>query len=84
MEDFEDYMMNNQENSIDFRQKVEFEEILNGLSEKQKQVLYYRYFYLFSDDEISKIFCISRQAVCQLRRRGIKIIKKQESKYGKY
>lgn len=77
MEDFEDYKLNNQENSTDFRKKVEFKEILNGLSEKQKQVLYYRYFYLFSDDEISKIFCISRQAVCQFRKRGIKILKEQ-------
>lgn len=77
MEDFEDYKLNNQENSIDFRKNVEFEEMLNGLSEKQKQVLYYRYFYLFSDDEISKIFCISRQAVCRLRKRGIEILKEK-------
>ena len=77
MEDLEGYRLNNQEYSIDFRQRVELKEILNGLPEKQKQVLYYRYFYLFSDDEISKIFCISRQAVCQLRKRGIRILKEQ-------
>lgn len=45
------------------------------LSERQRTVLTYRYFYGFSDREISDLLCISRQAVHQLELRAIAVLK---------
>lgn len=45
------------------------------LSERQRAVLTYRYFYGFSDSEISDMLGISRQAVHQLELRGISALK---------
>ena len=45
------------------------------LSERQRTVLTYRYFYGFSDREISNLLCISRQAVHQLELRAIAVLK---------
>ena len=43
--------------------------------EKQRAVLTYRYFYGFTDSEISDLLCISRQAVHQLEMRAIAALK---------
>ena len=48
---------------------------LSKLSERQRTVLTYRYFYGFSDSEISSLLCISRQAVHRLETRGISVLK---------
>lgn len=45
------------------------------LSDRQRAVLTYRYFYGFTDSEISDLLCISRQAVHQLEMRAIAALK---------
>ena len=50
-------------------------DMLGSLSEKQRKIIIYKYIYGYSDLEISKILCISRQAVNRLKNRGFDIIR---------
>lgn len=54
---------------------LSLKEGLLRLSERQRTVLTYRYFYGLSDGEISDLLCISRQAVHQLELRAIASLK---------
>lgn len=54
---------------------LSLKEGLLRLSERQRTVLTYRYFYGLSDGEISNRLCISRQAVHQLELRAIASLK---------
>ena len=44
---------------------------LSELTDRQRTVITYRYFYGFTDSEISTLLCISRQAVHRLETRAI-------------
>lgn len=54
---------------------IEFNETLNHLSQKQKDVIIYKYIYGFSDIEIGEMFNMSRQAVNKLKNRAFETLK---------
>ena len=58
---------------IEFR--LEMADMLNFLSEKQRKVIVCKYFYNYSDAEISNILGISRQAVNNLKNRALKTLR---------
>ena len=60
---------------FDFRAKIEAADLLALLTQKQRLILYYRYFYLLSCEEIAKLLGISRQAVNRLENRALKFLK---------
>lgn len=55
--------------------KISLAEGMKRLSERQKKILSYRYFYDYSDAEIADILLISRQAVNRIRNRGLDILR---------
>jgi RNA polymerase sigma factor (sigma-70 family) len=56
--------------------RAEFHTLLEGLTEKQKEVLMLRFVWRFTVDEIAKIQKISRQAVNQTVNRALRRIRK--------
>lgn len=56
--------------------RAEFHTLLEGLTEKQKEVLLLRFVWQFTVDEIAKIQKISRQAVNQTVKRALHRIRK--------
>lgn len=55
---------------------ISLRDALSTVSERQRTVLIYRYFYGFSDAEIAELLGITRQAVHQLELRGTAELKK--------
>lgn len=55
--------------------QIKFNNLLFGLSEKQKKIIKLRYEYGFSDVEISKMLKISRQAVHKNRTIALKLLR---------
>lgn len=49
--------------------------LMKNLNDTQKKIIIGRYIYGYSDDELSKIFKISRQAVYKQRKKAIELIK---------
>ena len=68
----EDYCMANDDN---FELKFEISQLLNFLTDKQKQVIFYRYYCNYSDNEISEIMGISRQAVNKIKNRALNVLR---------
>lgn len=62
--------------SAPFEDKLILSEVLLLLTEKQNQVIVYKYFYGYSDSEISAHLHISRQAVNRLKTRGLLELKR--------
>ena len=60
-------------NETQFR--LEIEEILKFLSEKQRKVIIFKYFHDYSDAEIGEFLGISRQSVFRLKNRALKTIR---------
>lgn len=50
-------------------------DMLKILSQKQREIIVYKYIYGYSDSEIAKSLGISRQAVNRLKNRGFEIIR---------
>ena len=67
-----DYCMANDDN---FELKFEISQLLNFLTDKQKQVIFYRYYCNYSDNEISEIMGISRQAVNKIKNRALNVLR---------
>ena len=59
------------EKSDDLQDNIDFKVILGSLTELQKKVIIFKYYYEYSDNEIAKMLGISRQAVNRLKNRGI-------------
>ncbi len=59
----------------DFELQFEIAEILKILSDNQRRVIICKYFYNYSDNEISELMGISRQAVNGLKNRALKILR---------
>ena len=59
------------ENNKDIKFNIILELNLECLTELQKKVIIYRYYYEYSDNEIAKVLGVSRQAVNRLRNRAI-------------
>ena len=59
----------------DLNRKLETEEMLELLSERQRQVIICKYFYNYTDIEISHIMKISRQAVNNLKNRALQTLR---------
>lgn len=59
-----------------FEDNLILSEVLLLLTKKQNQVIVYKYFYGYSDSEISTYLHISRQAVNRLKTRGLLELKK--------
>lgn len=64
---------------IEHIDKQEVDELLEVLSERQKNVIVLKYFYGYSDIEIAKHFGISRQAVNKIHRVAIGKMKSENS-----
>lgn len=56
-------------------EKILLSQALSALSDKKKQVLYYKFFEGYADTEIAEIMGISRQAVNKIKRRAFNEIK---------
>lgn len=61
--------------TVNFETKQKLKYLLSLLTQKQRTILYYRYFYLLSCAEIAKLLGISRQAVNRLENRAIKFLR---------
>jgi len=61
--------------NTDLMLKLEMVEMLDFLSEKQRQVIIYKFFYGYSDAEISQLMGISRQAVNNLKNRALETLR---------
>ncbi len=59
----------------DIETRLELLDMLQLLSDKQRQVIIYKYYYTYTDIEISKIMGISRQAVNQIKNRALEILR---------
>jgi len=59
----------------DFEETFETAAMLELLSEKQRLVIIFKYFYQYSDIEISKLMGISRQAVNNLKNRALETLR---------
>ena len=57
------------------------EDVLDELPFKQRQVIIWKYFYGFSDTEISSFLNISRQAVCRLKNRALNTLRHSSLDY---
>lgn len=77
IEELSSYRLNENITAIkfDFRDKVELADLLTTPTQKQRTILYYRYFYLLSCAEIAEILGITRQAVNRLENRALKFLK---------
>ncbi len=58
-----------------FELKLEMSQLLDFLSDKQKQVIFCKYYCNYSDNEISEIMGISRQAVNQIKNRALNVLR---------
>ena len=59
----------------DLEERFETAEMLEMLSQKQRLVIIFKYFYQYSDIEISKLMGISRQAVNNLKNRALETLR---------
>lgn len=59
----------------DFRGDIEAADLLTALTQKQRIILYYRYFYQLSCAEVADMLGISRQAVNRLENRALKFLR---------
>lgn len=64
----------------DLCQEEILRETLSSLTPRQRDVILYKYIYLYSDIEIAETLHISRQAVNQIKNRSINILKEAYSK----
>ena len=64
----------------DLCQEEILRETLSCLTPRQRDVILYKYIYLYSDIEISETLHISRQAVNQIKNRSVGILKEVYSK----
>ena len=60
----------------------DMEELLLNLSDQQKKVIRYRYYYGYTGKEIGGLMKISRQAVCKNRKLGLQKLKQLLQKEG--
>lgn len=60
---------------LNFESIIEATDLLTTLTQKQRIIIYYRYFYSLSCEEIGEILGISRQAVNGLKNRALKELK---------
>ncbi len=58
-----------------YEDKIAIEQILGFLTDKQKRVIVNRYLLGYSDQEIAKLLNVERQAVFQIKKRALKIMK---------
>lgn len=58
-----------------FINKLQVEEALGHLTERQRNIILYKYVYGFSDCQIAKMLSITRQSVNRLKNRGLKELK---------
>lgn len=72
-----DELLNLSSYTINFSQKLEIQECLKKITERQKKVILLRYYHGFSDVEIAKILNVSRQAVNRMIRRAIAKIQEE-------
>lgn len=54
---------------------IDMKNCLNQLSDNRKKILILRYIYGYSDEEISNMMKISRQAVCKSRKKALEQLK---------
>lgn len=64
------------ESAAEIDLRLEMEEMLELLSEKQRAVIIAKYFHLYSDVEIAEILGISRQAVNHLKNRALETLRR--------
>lgn len=70
-----DFFYDNQEEPVDDNIKEKFEEVVNSLSDRQKEAIYLRYQADMSYDEISKLLDINYQSARNLVHRSIEKIR---------
>lgn len=70
---FELFESDGKENSA--IERIQIEEALAYLTERQKKIIVYKYIYGFSDCQIAKLLSITRQSVNRLKNRGLKELK---------
>lgn len=64
------------EEGVGFNDQIELLSLLRTLPKIQKDVLYFRYFYGYSDIEIAQKLHITRQAVNKIKNRALKELKR--------
>ncbi len=64
------------ETENEIQSRLEVEEMLNPLSEKQRKIITLKYFYDYSDAEIGELLGVSRQSVFKMKNRALEVLRK--------
>jgi len=71
-----DDLLQNVASTESFEDEFELLDSLNMLTSKQKKIIVLKYYHGYSDDEISKLFNISRQSVNKIKIRALEKLNK--------